>query len=52
MRAAAEEAAAVAGVGRDGGGGDNAMLFLECEVSGQPLRAFIDTGAQVRGGFS
>ncbi|CBN77640.1 Peptidase aspartic, catalytic; UBA-like [Ectocarpus siliculosus] len=45
--AEAEAAWAAAGVGSGGSVGDNAMLFLECEVNGRVLRAFVDTGAQV-----
>lgn len=37
-------------MGSGGGGGENAMLFLECEVNGRALRAFVDTGAQVGAG--
>lgn len=41
-------AAAVSGGRSTDPAGNNAMLFLECEVNGWPLRAFVDTGAQVR----
>ncbi|CAN0254451.1 unnamed protein product, partial [Hapterophycus canaliculatus] len=42
--AEAEAAWAAAGAaGSEGGRGDNAMLFLECEVNGRSVRAFVDT---------